>query len=210
MLEPLEEMFYRYLVMALREKDQNLQAITLCEDYFNLLYRELGVSASQKLNSMYKDLKSHTMFLPQNVDFALDMLQEGEPGNQALLCSFDAFKDIYRYETRRAARSGAAVFVTLISVADRNNDIPTPNALDDAMQRIQDCCMAILRKCDVIAEYSQTQMILMLTELDEKFVSKIVSRIEEQFSSTLCREYVSIRFDGKPALVKHLMPSQPN
>ena len=202
MLEPLEEIYYRYLVMALRKKDQNMQAITLCEDYFNLLYRELGVSASSKLNSMYKELKGYTMFLPQNVDYALDKLNEGEPGNQAFLCSFEAFKDIYRYETRRAARSGTAVFVTLISIADRNNDLPSPNALNDAMQRVQDCCMAILRKCDVIAEYSQTQMILMLTDIDVRFVCKIVSRIQEQVSSMLYLEDVSIRFDGKAALIE--------
>ena len=198
--EPLEELFYQRLVKGMLSKGLILQSITVCEEFIDLIYSELGMRVSDTFYDIYKKLKGNIIQLQHNVDYALKEMNEVESLDTALYCNFDVFKDLYRYEIRKAARLGTTVFILLASINDRNNDIPTPKVLGNAKRCLQDCCMAVLRRGDVVANYSQTQTILMLTDLTEDSTPHLISRIEKEFASRYSGEKVIIRFDSKDAL----------
>ena len=197
-LEPLEGAVQEYLVKALRAKGKTMQAITICENYFDILYREMGVSASDTLNSLYKEMKNNNIVLQHNVDHALSELKEFSSLDRALLCNYETFKDIYRYEERRAERLGHKIIIILISISDKRNDVPPVKTLSEARRRLHECCMSVLRKGDVISDYSQTQIIAMITSVDEEHINPIISRLEDQYFSSSGRGGdIRIRFEYK-------------
>ena len=194
-IEPLEEVFCEYLAKGLRAKGQTVQAITVCETFFDRLYREMGVSASETLNTLYKELKQNTVQLQHDVDHALNELKEFETLNRALYCNYETFKDIYRYEARKASRLGNSVYIILISISDKRDDVPPIKTLNDAKRCLHECCVLTLRRGDVVAEYSQTQLIIMVTNANARNMKDIMTRIEKQYAARNRSGELRIRFE---------------
>ena len=194
-IEPLEEIFCEYLAKGLRAKGQIVQAINACETYFELLYREMGVKASNSLGSIYRELKQNTILLQHNIDYALHELKEYETHNSALNCNFETFKGIYRYEARKATRLGHSIYIILISINDKRDDLPPAKTLNEAKRCLLECCALTLRKGDVVSEFTQTQLILMLTNAEARDMMDIITRIEKLYTTRNCSGELRIRFD---------------
>jgi hypothetical protein len=125
----------------------------------------------------------------------LEELKEISSLNKALFCNFEAFRDIYRYESRQSARRDYAIALILIDIyGDRNEELPE-KTLTKAKKSLYECCMITLRKGDMFADYSKTQVILMITLPREADVHAITTRISEQFYAQRQRERVHLKFD---------------
>ena len=194
-LEPLEEAVYLYMVRGMCDKGKDAQAITLIENYFNILYNEVGIRASDTLNNIYKKLKRNTNPSTYDVGQIVEELKEISSLNKALFCNFEAFRDIYRYESRQSARRDYNIILILIDIyGDRNEELPE-KALTKAKKSLYECCMLTLRKGDMFADYSKSQVIVMITLAKDADVTAILSRISDQFYSQNQRERVHLKFD---------------
>ena len=194
-LEPLEEAVYLCMVRGMSDKGKDAQAINLIENYFNILYNEVGIRASDTLNNIYKKLKRNTTPSIYDVGQIVDELKEISSLNKALFCNFEAFRDIYRYESRQSARRDYAIYLILIDIyGDRNEELPE-KVLTKAKKALYECCMLLLRKGDMFADYSKSQVIVMITLQKEADVNTIISRISNQFYSLNQRERVHLKFD---------------
>ena len=194
-LEPLEESVYLCMIRGMCDKGKYTQAISLIENYFSILYNEVGIHASDTLNNIYKQLKRNTNPSAYDVGQVLEELQEISSLNRALFCNFEVFRDIYRYESRQAARRDYTIVLILIDIyGDRNEELPE-KILAKAKKTLYDCCMLVLRKGDMFADYSKSHVILMITLPQESYASLIISRISDQFYSRNQRERVHLKFD---------------
>jgi hypothetical protein len=77
---------------------------------------------------------------------------------------------------------------------DRNEELPE-KILTKAKKSLYECCMLVLRKGDMFADYSKSQVILMITLPQETDVSAILARISDQFYEQNQRERVHLKFD---------------
>jgi len=183
-LHPFEGSFYEHLVISLRTKGWISQALAVCENYFDIHDRQLDAPASDLLNKMYKQMirvKRSTISLQHGVGRVLKELKGSEPTDSALFCSFEVLKDIFRYEERRALRNGSKVYIILISISDNRDDVPEEKVLSEIKRCLRKCCIAVLGEEDVVAEYSQTQHIVMKTGTNAEEIRSIISHIEKQF-----------------------------
>ncbi|MCL1975058.1 MAG: winged helix-turn-helix domain-containing protein [Firmicutes bacterium] len=194
-LEPLEEAVYMRMVRGMCDKGKDAQAISLIENYFNILYNEVGIRASDTLNNIYKKLKRNNNPSTYDVGQILEELKEISSLNKALFCNFEAFRDIYRYESRQSARRDYTIVLILIEIyGDRNAEVPE-KILSAAKKSLYECCMLTLRKGDMFAEYSKAQVILMITVSTESAANLVVSRLSEQFFLRNQRERLHLKFD---------------
>ena len=194
-LEPLEESVYLRMIKGMCDKGKDAQAITLIENYFNILYNEVGIRASDTLNSIYKKLKRNTINSTYDVGQIFEELTEMSTLNKALFCNFEVFRDIYRYESRQSARRDYNIVLILIDICgDRNEELPG-KMLSKAKKSLCECCMLTLRKGDMFADYSKTQIVLMITVSAKADITGIISRISDQFYSRTQRERVHLKFD---------------
>jgi len=184
LLHPLEGSFYEHLATSLRDKGWISQAIAVCENYFDILKRHLDAPASDLLSTMHEQMISmerNTIQLQHGVGRALKELRETEQIDRALFCSLEVLKELFRYEKRKSSRSGSKLSIILISISNDYDDLPEEKALDEVKRCLRECCMLALRKGDVIAEYSKSQLIVMITGANEKGAETVVLRIRERF-----------------------------
>ena len=194
-LEPLEEGVYLRMVKGMSDKGKDAQAISLIENYFNILYNEVGIRASDTLNNIYKKLKRSGNNQTYDVGQILEELKEISSLNKALFCNFEAFRDIYRYESRQAARRDYSIVLILVDIyGGRNEELPE-KVLSQAKKNLYECCMMALRKGDMFSDYSKSQVILMITVSTESDTTGIISRISDQFYEIAQREKVHLKFD---------------
>ena len=199
-LEPLEESIYLRIIRGMRKRGMDTQAADLIEHYFDILYREVGICASETLNNIYKELKSHTVYTKHDVEQVLDELKELDYLNKALFCNFDAFKDIYRYEARQLSRRDYTISVVLMEIySEKHKDLPD-KMLAKAKRILHECCMLALRKGDMFSNYSKAQSVAMLTLKDGKDAVGIISRINNTFNTRIQDNAVSLRFEVRSSL----------
>jgi DNA-binding SARP family transcriptional activator len=193
--EPLEEAVYLRMVRGMCDKGKDAQAISLIENYFDILYNEVGIRASDTLLNIHKQLKRNVGTSTYDVGQILEELKEISSLNKALFCNFEAFRDIYRYESRQSARRDYSIALILVDIyGDRNEELPE-KVLSKAKKSLYECCMHCLRKGDTFSDYSKTQVILMITLSPTADANAIIARVSEQFYSRHQRERVHLRFD---------------
>lgn len=199
-LEPLQEPIYLRIIKGMRDKGKNAQAVNMIEDYFDILYREMGIRASDTLNNIYMELKSNTVYSKRDVEHIINELKEINSLNKALYCHFDAFRDIYRYESRQSARSKKVIVLILIEINGKKNEGLPEKSLSRARKSLHECCMLTLRKGDVFADYSKSQIIIMLTVMNESDTDGIVSRLSSGFYAHIRNEQIYLKFDIQDSL----------
>lgn len=206
-LEPLEEVVYEKLIKCLIATGQKIQAIALCEELFDLLYREIGVGANDNINSMYKEIKDNVIQTQHNVVSALNELTEHDESDKdkAAVCNIDVFKSIYRYEVRQSARRGESVFLALLTINDKKQDIPATPVLNGARSCLLETCRLSLRRGDIVASYSNSQIVILLTKLAYEDSAMVFDRIRKKFAQVYSGEEVIIKFEIKPMLVEMMM-----
>lgn len=192
--EPLAESVYVRLIQGLRDNGNTVQAVELCENYFGLLYKEMGIEATDQLNRLYWELKSGVQSRLDDLDGAMTGLQESS-GNKAYYCDFKTFKDIYRYQARLNFRADFEVTMMLVGLRWESRDLGE-RIVSEAKRCLRECLMSALRKGDVVSDYSDSKMIVMLVNLD-KNADIIIERVEKMFYSRFDEGSVKIDFKHK-------------
>ena len=215
-LEPLDEQIYIRMVRGLCGMGRNIQAITLIEDYFELLDREMGACESEELDSIYKQLKGLTKTTNVNAEQIVDELQGMNFDNKALYCSYSTLKDLYRYETRQLDRSDNMILTVLAEIecdaAVRNQE----TVIAASAKHLHEACMHILRRGDMFADYSSSQKVLVIVLARKDNIYPILNRISANFYSRTEGKSVSLKFNthilsaARPDAYVHTAASLPD
>ena len=184
-IEPLEEAIYSRIVEAMLIKGEAGKAISVLEDYFELLYRETGSRASDSINNLYKKLKGSTDSLKNNAEKIFGELQEVNSLEQALFCSFDVFKDIYRYEMRQLDRRIYSISLVILEICSLSKEEMSDKILQKSRKILNECCFKTLRKDDVFSGYSKTQTVLMLIIKHENDAQIVIERLKNKFNNNV-------------------------
>ena len=179
--DPFEERAHQYLIEALVRQGKQTQALAHYNDLTELFYRELGVSLSEDVRSLYREIVKTVNSVQTDLNVIKEDLCEQQTARGAFYCAYEIFKCMYRVEARSATRTGQSIFIALLTVTDQKNRIPELPVLGKVMDQLLDSVRLSLRKGDVISRFSVTQYVLMLPTLTYENGQIVLSRIEKRF-----------------------------
>lgn len=193
-IDPLDEDLHCMQIRALLRQGKNSAALSQYEKATDVLYRNLGIKPSDALRRLYVDIMRTNESLETDLGVIQDQLREAvaEPG--AFVCEYGFFKEAYRLEIRRAARSGLAVFIGLFTVYTDTGEIPELSLLNPAMDQLLEAIKLSLRKGDVVSRYSGMQYVVMLPALTYEDGELVMNRIVNNFYKQIRRKPVKLHY----------------
>ena len=112
---------------------------------------------SQDLRELYNEIMSVEKSLETDLETIQDDLREAAARPGAFVCEYGFFREAYRLEARRAARSGTSVHIALITVSLPDGGVPPLSVLATTMDQLQEVLTGSLRRGDVVSKYSGAQ-----------------------------------------------------
>lgn len=161
-LDPLDESLHTLIVRALLRQGKDSAALSHYEKATDLLYRNLGVRPSEELRALYREIMDVEERLETNLEVIQANLREAAQRPGAFVCEYGFFKEAYRLEARRSARSGACVHIALVTVSLPDGGVPPLGVLNTTMDQLLEVLVHNLRRGDVVSKYSGAQYVVML------------------------------------------------
>lgn len=178
LFEPYEEQFYIYLIQVLICTGHLEKALDLYHHVTELFMRELGVTPSEELLALYKDVIKTIKTPEMNLGVIKDKLEECKESIGCVFCEYEFFKLVYRIETRSIGRTGDTSYLCLISVVDRNTiGIPSRRVLNRAMDALKNTIQFNIRSGDVFTRYSVNQYLIMLPYTTSESANMVAQRL---------------------------------
>ncbi|NCB63855.1 MAG: hypothetical protein EOM52_09655, partial [Clostridia bacterium] len=160
LLDSLDEGLHTLIVRSLLRRGRNAAALSHYEQATELLYRSLGVRPSDELRALYQEIMSVEKLLETDLGVIVGDLREAASRPGAFYCEYGFFKEAYRLEVRRAARSGICAHLCLITVSLPDGGIPPLNLLSTTMEQLQEVLVKSLRRGDVVSKFSGAQFVV--------------------------------------------------
>lgn len=190
-----EEQFHLAYMKALVGQNKKAAAVSHYHHLSDMFFKELGVTPCDELRELYKQLSQVAGQVQTDLSAIKEAMREDEVTNDAFLCDFDTFRNLYRLEARSAERAGESVFIGLLTLADEDGSLPRAEVLSKAMSLLLEAAHASLRRGDVISRLSPSQYILMLPTITVENGELVMERILDRFFSR--SPYRSLRLDGR-------------
>lgn len=178
---PFDERLHIALISAQLSRGEQAQALEHYREVTDMFYRELGVSPGENLRSIYRDISRTVNSVETDLMVIKEDLEENSWTTGAYYCDYEVFKNIYRVEARTLARSGDTAYVSLLTLADKQDGSPETKLLDLMMGRLLEVIRGSLRKGDVVTRFSAAQYIIMLPTVTYESGSAVIGRIVKRF-----------------------------
>ena len=177
-LDPFDEQLYLGRILVLQHLGRADDARALVEQGAErgCLSEASRLRASDSLFRQLEQADKHSRADIQAVGAEMDceMFPQG-----AYLCSYEVFSGIYQVLRRIEARHGFTSFMALITLIPQEE--VSEKELRSAMHTLRRVICRTLRSCDVVAEYSSTQYLVLLCGSGEGCASKPMERIKTAF-----------------------------
>ncbi len=163
-------------VELLKSDDQAAKIVQVCENALalagtsELLELEAQIAklrianpeASEKgsVVAYYNEVRELSVKLQDEADRMQSELQEELMDNQAFLCDFRTFKELYNLQRRMQSRSKATIFLGLVYVGC-NGDNDDPLYEEKVMKDVVGCFQRMLRVGDAICRKSDCEIAVM-------------------------------------------------
>lgn len=180
-MDPTDESLHVLAIRALLYQGRNSEALAHYESATELLYRSLGVRASEDLRNLYTEI----MAVEQGMETDLEVIQSDLRGavdrQGAFVCEYGFFQEVYRLEERRCKRNGLCVHIALITIATPDGSMPALKQLNITMDQLLVALKTQLRSGDVISRYSAAQYVVMLPAANYEDSIKVMERVVSAF-----------------------------
>lgn len=193
-LDPLDESLHTLIVRALLRQGKDSAALSHYEKATDLLYRNLGVRPSEELRALYREIMDVEERLETNLEVIQANLREAAQRPGAFVCEYGFFKEAYRLEARRSARSGACVHIALVTVSLPDGGVPPLGVLNITMDQLLEVLVHNLRRGDVVSKYSGAQYVVMLPAANFEDSTMVVERIVNAFYRQHRRNFLKITY----------------
>lgn len=201
LIDQFDENIHYYLIRALVDSGDRQGAKAHYMYVMDLFYNQQGMNPSQEIISLYEET------VKTNKDYVLDIskikseLNEKEVSAGAFYCEYEFFKHVYQLEVRDAERNDKQIHLCLITVTDKEENIPNPKALNKTMEKLVNSIKYSLRSSDVFARYSASQFIVMLPMTSNEISEMVMQRISKRFKRDNPKSQSMIMYKYEPVNV---------
>ncbi len=195
-IEMVDERMYIYIIKSLILQNKRILAIEYYNKAEKILYTSLGIQKTQAMCSVHKELLEMQIFeQTKDIQEIHNDIVKDDIHGEVFVCGFEIFKELYKIEARKIKRLGIEIYVILFSIELINvTDNVKINVLkkEKAMEKLLNITRNSLRSGDVISKYSNTQLIILLTECNYENCLIITERISKTFGSSIGENLVKI------------------
>lgn len=191
-IDQFEESVHKHLIMSMVKQGMQTQALAHYNLVADLFFRELGVNLSASMRNLYREIIKTTHNVETDINIVKEDLKEPEQTTGAFYCEYEVFKNFYRLEARTAARSGQAIFISLLTISDPQGGTLDIKIQSKVMDNLFEIIKSGLRKGDVFSRFSATQYVLMLPTLTYENCAMVMDRIIKRYKQTYRSKAVEI------------------
>ena len=185
MIDPYDETCHLLLMRAMAAGGATQAALQHYTHVAALLMDQLGVSPSQEMVDLYRELAKANQGTEMNLGIIRDQLIEQQDIRGAFFCEFGIFQDMYRLLARSCVRSGQVAQLAMIAVLDRDGSPLSSQRLAPAMEVLRASIQRSLRSGDVFTRYSTTQYLILLPTASYENAELVLKRITGVFQKTM-------------------------
>jgi hypothetical protein len=184
-IDPFDEICHRYYKMAMEKQGRQNQALLHYSYMTDLFFREMGVRPAAATRELYRDIVKTVGELRADIGEIKEELQEGDSGlSGAFFCEYEVFKNLYRLEARTASRTGQAVFISLLTLVEPEDELTDLKQRAKIMDNLFEVIKTSLRRGDVFSRFSATQYVLMLPTLTYENCEMVMERVIRRYKQT--------------------------
>lgn len=193
-----EESIHIYFLEALIAIGQEKYATSHYEYYTSKFYHDLRVPPSKKARELYKRLQSQK---EEKSDQILDLniiknVLKEDNTEGALVCDFNYFKFLYNFEARNIERNkNKNIFLLIITIDNIGYKPLKEDKIKEEMLLLKNIVFNRLRKGDVLSQWNESQLLILLYNVEEKNIENIVRRITHKFDND--REDIKVKLNIK-------------
>lgn len=192
--EDVEEEVHRLLLAAYAAAGRQKTAVEHYQQVSKQFYDEFGVALSPETVALYKEIIKSMHNVEMDLVAIKDDLAEMSRLRGAYLCDYAIFKNIYRVNARLMVRSGASIHIGLITVTDAQGDVPPVATIKRVMAGLQTCVVENLRRGDTVAQYSSTQLVVMLSHTTRENGCRVFDRLLDLYRRQHPMETVRVQY----------------
>lgn len=187
-IDPYDEFLYLHLMQVLVKLEQYQNAMDQYEKTTKLFYREFGVTPSDEMKALYRQIAYTNQGVELDIGAVKNRLKEQDEASGAFFCEYEFFKSVYQLEVRSAARSGEPIHICLMTVSPKDENEPLTNkTLNLIVDNLIECVKNTLRRGDVFARLSVSQLIIMLPMTTVENAEMVLSRIVKRYRAAYPR-----------------------
>lgn len=197
--KPYEEIIHIYLIESLINLRKDRQALNHYKYYTSKIYSELRETPSNEMKNLYRKIKSNEdkMFSNISLNTIDNELKYDYESNGALLCDNYYFKFLYNLQLRNNERNGTDSFIGIITIDHSGYRQLSEDDIKESMNTLLDIIYHKLRKGDVLTQWNQNQILLLLYSLEEKNIEKVVERLNNKFKELINNKKVILNIKFK-------------
>lgn len=197
-IEPYQEDLYEHLMRGLLRTGDMKGAMSVYEEMSEQLFAHCGVMPSETLRTLYRQATRTVNDRTLTMDEVCSQLEEPAPHGGAMVCEYDFFKILYRFEARSIARNGHSANICLLSVSGKDGEMLARRSLDPAMNNLQVLVQNNLRRGDVIARCSISQYIILLPQANYENSRMVADRLVSAFYRRYPHSPARLRYTVQP------------
>ena len=197
-IEPYQEDLYEHLMRGLLRTGDMKGAMSVYEEMSEQLFAHFGVMPSETLRTLYRQATRTVNDRTLTMDEVCSQLEEPAPHGGAMVCEYDFFNILYRFEARSIARNGHSANICLLSVSGKDGEMLARRSLDPAMNNLQVLVQNNLRRGDVIARCSISQYIILLPQANYENSRMVADRLVSAFYRRYPHSPARLRYTVQP------------
>ena len=187
-IDPTQEAIHESYIFALVQAGHNQEAIQYYRNWSAQYYNKIGKQPSERLHRLYEQIVETERKTSADIDLICEELHEKESIPGAFVCTYDVFREVYRLEARSMVRYKSCAAIALLTINDAEQQ-PEDKVLAKSMSYLIECVRMSLRRGDMAACYSSTQIVIMLPNATIEMGEAVCERINLNFK----REYPKIK-----------------
>jgi len=198
MIQPFEESLHVIYIEALIDGGNMKQAQKQYEYVTSMLYEEMGVKPSTALRNLYSQIKCNDNKIMLDLSSLQKIMINGSDSDGAFFCEPNTFISVCKLECRRAARTGKVVFMGLITLSKEKHRTYHRNTLSKARGSLLDMLVQGLRVGDVVSQWSETKILVRLSEATFEQANMVLTRIINKHKKAHISDNIIVKILLKP------------
>jgi diguanylate cyclase (GGDEF)-like protein len=156
-----------------------------------------GVHLFSDIDKTYDSGKEECVTVA-DLKFIKDMFDENDGGSGATKVEYGSFKNIYHFIERCIARTQQNVELVLFTMSNINGEVPDVLSLKRANDVFTKSVCENVRRGDVFTNFSSSQYVVILINVNEQIGKMIAERIRTKFYATRGDLAIELRYDLQP------------
>ena len=196
--EPYEESLYVRQIQTLINSGEYVQAKRQYRHIEQVLMREFSVAPSPELQRLSYEVEKAAINHRDSIEEITQRLEQEGERQGVLFCGPETFQKIYTLDKRSGVRVQFPVYLAVVTIVLHRKDAPEKEmdyAMKSAAKAVRQILLTTLRDSDIMAQYSKSQFLLMLTVMNTNGGSSALQRVKSMFENRFGRENGTIEFN---------------